>query len=77
MLAGVRLAHHCSYPGLAQILKNDWPEQNSQYRKHIDDTPYLHTIEDSYAVVADNMSFLEQYVLSCDSVHGLRLGLDL
>jgi hypothetical protein len=80
MLAGVRFAHPYSSPSQIQCLQKDGATQKSRYRKHIDNTLYTHPIKDfkdSYVLIADNMSCLEQSVLPCPGFHDSRLGLDL
>jgi hypothetical protein len=77
MLAGVSLAHPCSNLGLAQNLKKYRSAQNSLNSEHIDNTPYLDSLEDAYAFVADRMSSLEQYVPSRDTFHVVGPGVDV
>lgn len=77
MLAGVRFADPYSSLSGTHSLKKDGASQKGRYRKHIDNSPYTRSIKDSYVLVADNMSSLEQYVLPCAGFHDLRPGLDL
>lgn len=77
MLAGVSLAHPCSYLSLAQNLKKYRLAQNSRNSEHIDNTPYLDRFEDAYAFVVDRMSSLEQYVPSRDTFHVVGPGVDV
>jgi len=80
MLAGVRFAHLYSSLSEIQCLKRDGATQKSRYGKHIDNTLFTHPIKDftdSYVLIADNMSSLEQCVLPCPGFHDSRLGLDL
>jgi hypothetical protein len=77
MLAGVRLAHHCSYPSLYPRMTKDWSVQNNQLSEQIENieyTPYRDVLEDTYALIADRMSSFEQYVPPCDTFHGIRVG---
>ena len=74
MLAGVRLAHHRSYPGVDPCLKTDWSVQNDQLSEQIEDTSYRDALKDTYALVADRMSSPEQYVPLRDTFHGVCVG---
>lgn len=77
MLAGVRFAHPYSYLSEIHCLKKDGAIQKSRYRKHIDNTPYTRPIKDSYVLIADNMSSLEQSVLPCAGSYDSCFGVDL